>query len=484
MKLLVPSTLTINEDFSSQFITGFRVPWKGEHACVMGSLMKEHREEVLPADVCIVGVLSKTEKDGESKLQHVNDTASNGVGKVHLIHHSKGEKYTCLSKTITSVEELSSCTIQGLYQHFTTIKGHLPLYCSTSSISVLSTGSEGPDAVYISTDVPRQSGVFKKQPYHVVSVTFRKEYSDTAAIKSRLSHIIRSLATASAAVNVSEYWPRLPSKCVPVASLQVFSHPIICLNPLDSSYRQQLHTLFDLPQIPTFHWGLRVGVFPPKNDNNLIENIHLSITNHPVGSSTVKGQYWYYHYRCDGDKDDGWGCAYRSLQTILSWCVLNGFECTNIDVVPRIKELQEILFKVDSTKRDVRFVGSCEWIGSSEIFLTIANLYNFECIIHRLESGTAMQSNAETVSMIHNHFIEHGSPIMIGGNQFAFTILGVTSPDDAEVKYLILDPHYSSRSSNLSSILKDGWLKWKRPSTIFKPDSWYNICMPQVPRCV
>ena len=27
----------------------------------------------------------------------------------------------------------------------------------------------------------------------------------------------------------------------------------------------------------------------------------------------------YFHYNLDNEKDQGWGCAYRSLQTLISW---------------------------------------------------------------------------------------------------------------------------------------------------------------------
>ena len=33
----------------------------------------------------------------------------------------------------------------------------------------------------------------------------------------------------------------------------------------------------------------------------------------------VSGNYGYHHYMQDNFDDDGWGCAYRSLQTIISW---------------------------------------------------------------------------------------------------------------------------------------------------------------------
>ena len=53
----------------------------------------------------------------------------------------------------------------------------------------------------------------------------------------------------------------------------------------------------------------------------------------------VKGLYLYYHYGCDEFNDKvyyfffysihkGWGCAYRSLQSIYSWYLLNGYKST------------------------------------------------------------------------------------------------------------------------------------------------------------
>jgi Ufm1-specific protease 2 len=38
---------------------------------------------------------------------------------------------------------------------------------------------------------------------------------------------------------------------------------------------------------------------------------------------TVKGDYLYYHYMQDNFDDKGWGCAYRSLQTLISFYVCN-----------------------------------------------------------------------------------------------------------------------------------------------------------------
>lgn len=37
----------------------------------------------------------------------------------------------------------------------------------------------------------------------------------------------------------------------------------------------------------------------------------------------VKGEYVYHHYMQDGFNDSGWGCAYRSFMTVLSWLIEN-----------------------------------------------------------------------------------------------------------------------------------------------------------------
>lgn len=39
----------------------------------------------------------------------------------------------------------------------------------------------------------------------------------------------------------------------------------------------------------------------------------------------VRGKYEYYHYCQNKMDDNGWGCAYRSLQTLASWFKLQGW---------------------------------------------------------------------------------------------------------------------------------------------------------------
>lgn len=54
----------------------------------------------------------------------------------------------------------------------------------------------------------------------------------------------------------------------------------------------------------------------------------------------VQGIYSYHHYMQDRVDDNGWGCAYRSLQTICSWFQQQGY----VELpVPTHKEIQQVV---------------------------------------------------------------------------------------------------------------------------------------------
>lgn len=78
--------------------------------------------------------------------------------------------------------------------------------------------------------------------------------------------------------------------------------------------------------------------------------------------SLVDGDYEYRHYMQDKMNDNGWGCAYRSLQTIISWFRLQGY---TQEGVPTHREIQQAL--VDVGDKETSFVGSNKWIGSQEV---------------------------------------------------------------------------------------------------------------------
>lgn len=195
----------------------------------------------------------------------------------------------------------------------------------------------------------------------------------------------------------------------------------------------------------------------------------------------VSGAYDYYHYRVDGFRDDGWGCAYRSLQTVLSWFQHAGLLRA---AIPSIRRIQEILYEVDPDKASKgAFVGSRDWIGSFEIMLVLQKyLPGLECTIKRLERGQDLVTDSSVQLLLIEHFRSpRAAPVMIGGSSYAHTILGVhANIHTMEAQYLILDPHYSAYPTQIKTAIKKGYVGWKEASKFFEAGSWYNLCIPRV----
>lgn len=95
-------------------------------------------------------------------------------------------------------------------------------------------------------------------------------------------------------------------------------------------------------------------------------NVHEGVTSDLKDGSVhlVQGDYEYRHYMQDKMNDNGWGCAYRSLQTIVSWFKLQGYVPDSFSV-PDHKCIQQTL--VDVGDKEASFVGSNKWIGSQEV---------------------------------------------------------------------------------------------------------------------
>ncbi|EQC25303.1 hypothetical protein, variant [Saprolegnia diclina VS20] len=108
----------------------------------------------------------------------------------------------------------------------------------------------------------------------------------------------------------------------PVAVWSVDGHEV------PPSSRDHLHGLFYQPLHPTFlpagAWSLS-RTQPP---SDVLLNVHVGISVSKGAGGTqflVSGDYAFYHYMQQGVNDKGWGCAYRSLQTLASWLVLNHY---------------------------------------------------------------------------------------------------------------------------------------------------------------
>lgn len=301
-------------------------------------------------------------------------------------------------------------------------------------------------------------------------------------------------------------------------------HPSLCLSSIETcltSQRQRLHMIWNLPfDTPCFTWncsqvlkGRQMMTFLEDPTQFIIQprlyNIHEALTRGGASESQiggevtlVRGRYAYYHYLQDRCQDAGWGCAYRTLQTICSWFLLQGFvhayvpttitaaaagDATNSSAstqsktplmppIPSIRDIQEIL--VASGDKDRRFIGSKEWIGSMEVGIILRWCYGIVTKTLFISSGSEVGSHAR---QLREHFRLEGTPIMIGGGVLAYGLLGIDyNESTGEVRYLILDPHYTGPDT-IPSILKGGWVGWKK-SDLFLAEHYYNFALPQRPK--
>lgn len=205
----------------------------------------------------------------------------------------------------------------------------------------------------------------------------------------------------------------------------------------------------------------------------------LNIGNKPV--KKVHGDYEYYHYLQDKMDDAGWGCAYRSLQTICSWFTLQGY-CSREP--PSHREIQSTLVSIGDKGKN--FIGSKNWIGAIEIGYVLDSLYKIQSKVITVADGSNMVSVAREIGQ---HFDTQGTPIMIGGGVLAYTLLGIDyNEDTGDCAFLILDPHYTG-TDDIVKIQKGKWVAWKQVGDkataggdLFVSGSFYNLLCPQRPK--
>ncbi|XP_023710680.1 ufm1-specific protease 1 isoform X3 [Cryptotermes secundus] len=211
---------------------------------------------------------------------------------------------------------------------------------------------------------------------------------------------------------------------------------------------------------------------PVNYSENLLQNVHEG-TEPPTTNGTtsvIQGSYHYYHYGCDGMNDKGWGCGYRTLQTICSW--IRG-TIEHSPAVPSIPAIQQILIHLED--KPSGFMGSHDWIGSFEVCLVVDHLYGVSSKIIHVTKGSDL--NQHMPSLI-EHFNRYGSPLMMGGDQdcSAKAVMGIHA-SDSDVYLLIVDPHYCGRARSCQELQKKEWVKWQHIDE-FVHSSFYNICLP------
>ncbi|XP_076171711.1 UFM1 specific peptidase 1 [Ptiloglossa arizonensis] len=207
--------------------------------------------------------------------------------------------------------------------------------------------------------------------------------------------------------------------------------------------------------------------------SSLQRNVHRDILPPEPGQSfLIRGDYEYWHYGCDGFNDKGWGCGYRTLQTICSWIIKN----RNLQQpVPSIRTIQEILVALEDKERS--FIGSREWIGSFEVCLVLNHLYEVLSKIVHVPSGKLLSGQ---ISALKRHFEEFGCPIMMGGDRDCSSkcVVGIYQ-GQKNTYLLIVDPHFVGMAKSIEYLENYHWVKWQNLNN-FVDSSFYNFCLPQV----
>ncbi len=197
--------------------------------------------------------------------------------------------------------------------------------------------------------------------------------------------------------------------------------------------------------------------------------------------------------------DKGWGCAYRSLQTILSWYRRNrtvtsathphllgpvalpaaspaAAACVG---VPSHAAIQTALVALGDKPASLR--GSSQWIGAFELALVLQGLYGIRAKLVPVASGAGVRAHARELV---EHFSEQGAPVMVGGGELALTVVGVAvNEQSGDVRYLIMDPHYTGEDTVEAAVGegKGRGCVW-RGDEVWDKNAFYNILLPQKPQ--
>ncbi|XP_077169686.1 ufm1-specific protease 1 [Paroedura picta] len=210
----------------------------------------------------------------------------------------------------------------------------------------------------------------------------------------------------------------------------------------------------------------------------LLSDVHvgLALPGPPARLALLSGSYRYYHYGCDGVDDRGWGCGYRTLQTICSWLAEAAPDGMGARPVPSLREIQQAL--VEMGDKPPSFSGSREWIGTVEAALCLDHFCSVPGRLVHVRQGSDLVKELEALCA---HFQGGGGPVMVGGDRdhSAKALLGVCSgPKGAHL--LVLDPHYYGAAGSLTrdKLQEGGWACW-RELGFFAGGSFYNLCFPQ-----
>lgn len=207
----------------------------------------------------------------------------------------------------------------------------------------------------------------------------------------------------------------------------------------------------------------------------LLKNVHLVLKPPSDGETRLtKVNYDYFHYCCDQSSDAGFGCGYRTIQTI---CSMLRKKLGKLDVIiPSIKNIQEILVKIGDKSNKI--IDSRDWIGTVEGSYIFDELFNIPSYFIHISKVDRISSKKKEIV---DYFTSQGGLIFMGGDcdAAAKMIAGVHISKNDEMSLLIVDPHYQGKPKDASVLAELGYVRWYHESK-FIEGSFYNLCMPKI----
>jgi len=288
------------------------------------------------------------------------------------------------------------------------------------------------------------------------------------------------------------------SLVLPLTALYVLRSGEDESEPSGRPLREELHARLSLPtDRPLLRSSFVLGGGGGKANAGipgLLRDVHLGLGVSGVKNgvvSLVQGSYEYYHYmQWTGHgqspkpyDDNGWGCAYRSLMSIISWFRLQRY---TYYLNPTHYEIQKHLVDHCGQSKD-ELLGKKQWLGSQDLSLFLDHALGVTCKTLECPSGDDVISNGRILA---HHFQTQGTPVMIGGGELAFTLLGVDFNErSGDVSFLIMDPHYTGADDLVQ--IQPKWVGWKTADSLthlgtklFQREKHYNLCLPQRPNAI
>lgn len=155
--------------------------------------------------------------------------------------------------------------------------------------------------------------------------------------------------------------------------------------------------------------------------HNIIDRVPKPTTKKTLSTSgelkieiqLTRGDFHYFHYGCDGFRDHGWGCAYRTLQSMISWILHKQQRAAELNI-PSLREIQETLVRIEDKPK--QFIGSRDWIGALEVFYTVDTLYDVPCKILHVTQHEDLNIH---IPELLQYFQKYGGFVMMGGDMDA-----------------------------------------------------------------